>query len=390
MARAGDLPVGVKQKIEILKALARGAEILILDEPTSVLTPQETDRLFQELKTLCELGHTIVFISHKIHEVKTISDRVTIMRGGRCVGVFDTDAISEQEIANNIVGRDLGAVDRKPLCTQTPKTATEKSAVKIKVRDLMLAGRGDVPILGGVSFDVRGGEILGVVGVQGNGQAELAETLTRYRRPDAGSIFINGSDASDISIKQLRDLGCGYIPEDRLDQGVAEQSEIRDNLISNLYSKPPYCKRGVLRKKKVNEFANSLIADYDIDCNSIASSVSMLSGGNMQKLVAARECSASTDVLIAEQPTRGVDIGAAEIIHKRILSLRSNGCAVLLISADLSEVMRLSDCIIVLFEGKITAYFDDVPAVTEEELGLCMLGIEKHSHEQIGRAYCDK
>ena len=381
-ARVGGLPVGVKQKIEILKALARGAKILILDEPTALLTPQETDRLFDELKALCGQGHTIVFISHKIREVKAISNRITIMRDGGRVGVFDADSITEQEISNKIVGWDAGA--------ETTKTPAKKGGVKIKIRDLTLARGGGTPVLDGVSFDVCGGEILGVVGVQGNGQAELAETLTRYRAPEEGSVCINGGDISKLTMKQLRDAGCGFIPEDRLHQGVAADVDIRENIISNRYSKPPLSKRGVLNQKTINELTRGRIEEYEIKCGGGTAKVSTLSGGNMQKVVAARECGAAPGVLIAEQPTRGVDIGAAKIIHDKILALRGNGCAVLLISADLSEVMRICDSLIVLYEGKIAAFFDDVSAVTEEELGLCMLGLESHSRERIGRALNDR
>jgi len=373
--------VGVKQKIEILKALARGAGILILDEPTAVLTPQETDGLFEELKALCGQGHTIVFISHKIREVKAISNRITIMRDGGCAGVFDTDSITEQEISNKIVGRHAGA--------ETIKAPAKKGRAKIKIRNLTLA-RDGVQILDSVSFDVCGGEILGVVGVQGNGQAELVETLTRYRMPEEGGVYINGGDISKLNMKQLRDAGCGFIPEDRLHQGVAAGADIRENIISNQYSRPPLSKYGVLSQKTINELTRGRIEEYEIKCGGGAAKVSTLSGGNMQKVVAARECGVAPGVLIAEHPTRGVDIGAAKIIHEKILALRGNGAAVLLISADLSEVMRICDSLIVMYEGKIAAFFDDVSAVTEEELGLYMLGLEKHSRERIERAINDR
>ena len=375
-ARVGNLSVGIKQKIEILKALARGARILILDEPTAVLTPQETDRLFDELLALSGQGHTIVFISHKIREVKKISKRVTIMRDSYCMGVFDTDSITEQEISQKIVG--WNNTD-----TETAKTPKKKSSVKIKVRNLTIKGVGDVPVLDDVSFDVRGGTILGVVGVQGNGQVELVEMLTGSRTPDKGSIYINSSDISGFSMRQLRDSGCGFIPEDRLHQGVAVSVNIMENIISNQYSKPPFCRRGLLNKKMIDEFSDKCIAEYEIKCDGRATKISMLSGGNMQKVVAARECSTNPDVLIAEQPTRGVDVGAARAIHKKILSLRDEGCAVLLISADLSEIMRICDSLIVMYEGRIVAFFEDVSVITEEELGLCMLGIERHSRERI-------
>ena len=387
-ALVGGLTAGARQKIEILKALARGADILILDEPTAVLTPQETDRLFGELKALSMAGHTIVFISHKIREVMAVSDRITIMRGGARAGVFDTDSVSEQEIANIIMGREAGSETSPHLFA--PLRSAGKGKVKIKVRDLTLKGRGGEPMLSSVSFDVCGGEILGVVGVQGSGQTPLVEALTGRRFPDRGSVFINGRDVSKLSMRQIRDSGCGFIPEDRLRQGVAVDADIRENMISGEYAKPHLCKLGVLRQRSISEFTEKHVAEYEITCGGGSTKVSTLSGGNIQKVVAAREFGAATEVLIAEQPTRGVDIGSAKVIHEKILALRANDCAVLLVSADLSEVMRLCDKLIVMYGGKIAAYYDETSAVTEEKLGLCMLGLETHSHEQIARAYNDR
>ena len=387
-ARVGGLPAGAKQKIEILKALARGADILILDEPTAVLTPQETDRLFGELKELSAAGHTIVFISHKIREVMAVSDRITIMRGGARIGVFDTDDVTEQEIASKIMGKEAGSETSRHI--PAPPRPAERGEVKIKVRDLTLTGIGGEPMQDGVSFDVCGGEILGVVGVQGRGQTQLVEALTGHLVQDGGCVFINGSDVSKFSMRQFRDSGCGFIPEDRLRQGVAADADIRENMISGEYATPHISKLGVLRQRSIDEFAEKLVAEYDITCGGISSKVSTLSGGNMQRVVAAREFRSASEVLIAEQPTRGADIGSAKIIHEKILALRASGCAVLLVSADLGEVMRLCDSLIVMYGGKIAAYFDDISAVTEEKLGLFMLGLETHSREQIARAFNDR
>ncbi|MDR2023799.1 MAG: ABC transporter ATP-binding protein [Hungatella sp.] len=373
-----DLPVGAKQKIEILKALARGAKILILDEPTAVLTPQETDQLFVELQHLKEQGHTIVFISHKIREVKKISDQITIMREGRNNGSFVTSEISEREISNKIVGWEASLeLDKKP---------EKKGKICIRVENLTYYGGSTVPILDDVNFSVKSGSILGIAGVQGNGQVELVELMTRARKLEKGVIKINDCDISQLSVRQLRNTGYSYIPEDRLRQGVGKTASIRDNVISNQYSSGEFCKNGILRQKAVEDFANECIKQYEIRCGSLETPILMLSGGNMQKVVVARECSTNPSVLIAEQPTRGVDIGAAHIIHKKILAMRDSGCAVLLISADLSEIVRVCDSLIVMYEGKIAAYFKDAAHVTEEELGLCMLGINKHEPEQIRRA----
>lgn len=372
------LPVGIKQKIEILKALARGAKILILDEPTAVLTPQETDQLFEELIHLKEKGYTIVFISHKIREVKKISDRITVMRAGNLEGVFNTCDITEQEISNKIVGWEVNTILQKSIA-KTRDT-------RIQVKHLTYHGTSKVPLLDDINFSVRGGTILGIAGVQGNGQVELVELLTKARSIEKGSIQINNKMVNEHTLKQLRDSGFGYIPEDRMIQGIAKGATISENLISNQYSQKRFSKKGLLNIKVIENFAKQAIETYEIKCSGSGTKIEMLSGGNMQKVVVARESSKEPKVLIAEQPTRGVDVGAAHIIHEKLLTLRNQGGAVLLVSADLGEVMKVSDQLIVMYEGKIVAYFEDVAQVTEEELGLCMLGVHKHGEEQIRRA----
>lgn len=373
-----DLSVGMKQKIEILKALARGANILILDEPTAVLTPQETEQLFTELANLKEQGYTIVFISHKIREVKKISDRLTVMREGLTKGTFDTANVTEQEISNKIVGWEANMeITKKP---------PNKGDIQILVEHVSYYGGSDVPVLNDINFSVRSGAILGVAGVQGNGQVELVELMTRAREIETGSIKINGQNVAAQTVRKLRTNGYSYIPEDRMRQGVGAGASIRENLIANQFEHKSHCKNGFLKQKSIERFANDCIKEYEIRCNGGATELSMLSGGNMQKVVVARECSTSPTVLIAEQPTRGVDIGAAHIIHEKILKLRDEGCAILLLSADLSEIMRLSDSLIVMYDGKIVAYFDDPSQVTEQELGLCMLGSVTHDPAQIKEA----
>lgn len=376
-AITGTLPVGLKQKIEILKALARGAKILILDEPTAVLTPQETEQLFAELINLKNQGHTIIFISHKIREVKEISDRITILRNGCQVGEFLTNEVTEQEISNKIVGWKIDSkVEKKEL---------KEGEVRIRVKNLSYTSKDKSPILKDLSFIVRAGTIFGIAGVQGNGQTELVEILTKTRNIQNGTIEINGVDIRNLNIKTLRDLGYSYIPEDRMLKGVASNASVSENLISDEYDSPKLCKKSILRKGEISKLAKSLVKQYSIKCSGIEAKVGSLSGGNIQKIVVARECKNIPKVLIAEQPTRGVDIGAANIIHRELVKLRDEGCAILLVSADLSELMKLCDRLAVMYEGEIVAYFDDLSQVTESELGLCMLGAKKHDPEQIGR-----
>lgn len=372
------LPVGVKQKIEILKALARGAEILILDEPTAVLAPQETDQLFDELIHLKEQGHTIVFISHKIPEVKRISDRITVMRAGTFVGCHNTCDVTEQQISSMIMGCDMD--------TGIARTPYHAGEIRMKAEHVSYEDQNGVSMLKDVNFGVHGGMVFGIVGVQGNGQVELVDLITRRRTLKEGEIQISGKSVKDMTIEEIRKMRFGYIPEDRMVHGIAGHESIAENMISNRYSTPEFEKGGLLDYKKIDQFADENIKAYEIRCSDNKQNVGMLSGGNMQKVVVARECAHNPEVLIAEQPTRGVDIGAAHIIHKKIIELRDAGCAVLLISADLNEALKLSDVIAVMYEGEIVAYFDNLEDLNEEKLGLYMLGLEKHDKEQIRRA----
>ena len=372
------LPVGVKQKIEILKALARGAEILILDEPTAVLAPQETDQLFEELIHLKEQGHTIVFISHKIPEIKRISDRITVMRASQSVGCYQTADVTEKEISNLIMGCEMD--------TSIEKTEPKPGDLRSQVEDLSYTDKNGAQVLKNLSFGVHGGMIFGIAGVQGNGQVELVDLMTRKRAIRQGDILLNGKSVKKLSIQDIRKMQFGYVPEDRMEQGIAGRESIAENMVSNRYATQEFCRGGLLDYKKIGDFADENIKEYEIRCSGNKQNVGMLSGGNMQKVVVARECSHDPEVLIAEQPTRGVDVGAAHIIHKKIMELRNEGCAVLLVSADLSEALKLSDVIAVMHEGEIVAYFDNTEGLNEEKLGLYMLGLERHSDEQIRRA----
>lgn len=373
-----NLPVGVKQKVEILKALARGAEILILDEPTAVLAPQETEQLFEELLHLKKQGHTIVFISHKIPEIKQISDRITVMRSGKTVGTYFGSEVTEQQISNAIMGCEMD--------TSIKKEVREFGELGISVNNVSYKDENDVQILKNVSFGVKKGMIFGIAGVQGNGQVELVDMMSRKRVVQSGTITLNDEDINEKSVAKIRKNGLGYIPEDRLDQGVAAKESILHNMISNRLGSKEFNNHGFLNFKNIRKFVNQNIKDYEIRCVGGEQPVGMLSGGNMQKVVVARECGYDPQFLIAEQPTRGVDVGAAHIIHKKIVELRENGCAVLLISADLNEVLKLSDVLAVMYEGEIVAYFDTTEGLNEEKLGLYMLGLEKHDEVQIRKA----
>lgn len=376
-----NLPVGVKQKVEILKALARGAEILILDEPTAVLTPQETDQLFDELKELKKKGHTIVFISHKIPEIIQISDRVTVLRSGKTIETFLTSGATEKQISNAIMGCEMD--------TSIVKKKKQYGKVELSVSHVSCQDKAGVQELDDISFTVKKNMIFGIAGVQGNGQVELIDMISRKRNLQKGEIRIHGRDIKELDQKSIRKMSYGYVPEDRLDQGVAASISISENMIAHDLESERFQKHGFLNMKKIKSFVEQNIKKYEIRCSGGEQPVGMLSGGNMQKVVVARECEHNPEFLIVEQPTRGVDVGAAHIIHKRIVELSEQGSAVLLISADLSEVLKLSDVLAVMYEGRIVAFFESTEGLNEEILGLYMLGIEEHSKEQIGKAVAE-
>lgn len=372
-----DCSVGTKQKIEILKALFHGAKVLILDEPTAVLTPQETTELFKELMLLKEKGHTIIFISHKLNEVKEISNRITIMRAGKDVGTYHTDKVSKEDISNLMVGREV--------IWDLEKTKAVPKDVTVRVENITLVNEHKRRLLDDVSFSLRQGEILGVVGVEGNGQRELVDVLTGLQKISAGKINIMNQNTDKYTIRQIRDLGVSHIPEDRMTLGVAEFASIEDNLLSIYFDKKDFLNGPFLKQKEINVWAKDKVKDYTVKTGSEKTPVKMLSGGNIQKVVVAREFSNNPKVIVADQPTRGIDVGAAQFIHKKLIELRDHGASVLLISADLTEVMDLSDSLIVFYNGKIVAYFEDASKLTETELGLYMLGLKSQTEEEVRR-----
>ena len=377
-AKVEEIPVGIKQKVEILKALYRGADILILDEPTAVLTPQETDELFVQLEKLRDSGHTIIFISHKLDEIKKICNHATIMRSGKSMGTYEVKDISTEEMSRLMVGRDvILTFDKKP---SNPKE------VLMRVRNLSVRNNQGVQKIEDLSFDLRGGEILGIAGVEGNGQSELIDSITGLNKSYKGSIYIKDTDIEKSSIKEIRDLKLGHIPEDRMTSGCAGNLNILENLFSNQYTNQEYSGKMLLKTKRIQERSEELIVEYLVKCKSFRQNVGMLSGGNIQKVIVAREFSTEPDIIIANQPTRGVDVGAAEFIRRRLLEFRDKGCAIILVSADLNEVFSLSDRLAVMYKGKFSGMFTDVSAVTEEELGQYMLGL-KHQEVQEGVIY---
>ena len=377
--KVSSLSAGEKQKVEILKTLYRNAEIIILDEPTSVLTPQETETLFEELKQLKKLGHTIIFISHKLNEVKSISDRITVIRNGESKGTYENENLSLNEIAELIVGRKLlSSYDQL-------KNKVEEKEIVLDVQGVNLVNKNQ-KILNDISFAIAKGEILGIAGVQGNGQSELVRAIAGIGPMSGGSISLCGNRIDNLDVRHRRHMGLAYIPEDRLVDGVSAVASVSDNIISSYFDREDISGSVFMKRKNINKTAQSLVDDFSIRTKSIQSAVGSLSGGNMQKVVVARENNTNAIFLIAEQPTQGIDIGSSEYIRKRLIELRNGGSAILLVSADLEEVMSLSDKLIVMYDGAIAAYFNSTEDLSRNELGLYMFGVKRQTEEEIEEA----
>ena len=376
--RVEDLTVGQKQRVEILKALFRGAKILIRDEPTAVLTPQETQELFDELMHLKDSGYTIIFISHKLQEVKRICNRITIIRRGVTMGVHEVDSVSEQDISRLMVGRDVILNIEKEPC--------QPGEPLVKVKNLVMMDENGKRAVNDISFTLRRGEILGIAGVEGNGQTELVEALTGMSGYASGSIEIGKKDIKGCSVEKIRALKVAHIPEDRMTVGIAPKLSLTENMIADKLNWKKFFRGGVINRKAVREYGDQMIKEYQVLCKTQDVSVNSLSGGNIQKVVLARELSGEPQVIIADQPTRGVDVGASEFIRRRLVESRDAGNGVILVTSDLNEVLGLSDSLLVMYEGKIVAYIKDTSRITEEELGTYMLGIRKQTKEEIGEA----
>ena len=361
-----DLPVGVQQRVEIIKTLYRGADMLILDEPTAVLTPQEAEDLFRVMRTLVAQGKSIIFISHKLKEVKKIADRITVLRRGRVVGSADPHTASESQLAAMMVGREVMlVVDKDP---------AQPSDVVLDVRDLVVLDDRRSVAVDHLSLEVRAGEVLGVAGVQGNGQTELVEALTGLRPVVSGLVNLLGRDTTHASPRTILETGVAHIPEDRHRHGLVLSYPIADNLVLSTYYQEPFAHGVLVNDQAIQSNAERLVEEFDVRTPSAMTTAGSLSGGNQQKVVVAREFSRPIKLLIAAQPTRGIDVGSIEFIHKNIVRQRDEGVAVLLVSAELDEILALSDTIAVMFKGKIIATVDAAHA-TREQLGLLMAGV---------------
>jgi simple sugar transport system ATP-binding protein len=364
-ARIEDITVAQQQRVEILKALYRGAEILILDEPTAVLTPQEARELFAIIKSLKEQGKSIIFISHKLHEVLEVADRITVLRRGKKIDTVPREGATEESLARMMVGREvLLRVDKPP---------AKPSDTLLEVDDLHVVDDRGLEKVKGISLHVRAGEIVGIAGVDGNGQTELIDALTGLRRPASGTITVDGNAYGHHSTpRDMLDAGVGHIPEDRQRRGLVLEFTIAENIALHDYSSEPDSSWGWLYPGRLVDRARGLIRDFDIRGGGPRTRAGALSGGNQQKVIVAREVARNPKVLIAAQPTRGLDVGAIEYVHRRLVAERDEGRAILLVSLELDEILSLSDRILVMFEGEIVGEYP--PDVTEEELGIAMTG----------------
>jgi simple sugar transport system ATP-binding protein len=359
-----DISVGQQQRVEIMKALYRNADILILDEPTAVLTPQEASDLFEILRTLQREGLSIIFISHKLNEVLEIADRITVLRRGKTIETVPREGATEASLARAMVGRDV--------LLRVDKQAAEPGDVLLEVRELHVRDDRGIEKVRGVSFDVRAGEIVGIAGVDGNGQTELIDALTGLQKIESGTAIVAGHSLTHANARAALDAGMGHIPEDRQRRGLVLEFSIAENIALHDYAKPPTAKLGWLFPNRMVQRARTLISEFDVRGGGPLTRAGGLSGGNQQKLVAAREIARDPSVLIAAQPTRGLDVGAIEYLHRRLVAERDEGRAILLVSLELEEILSLSDRILVIYEGQIVG--EHTGQVTEEQIGLEMLG----------------
>jgi simple sugar transport system ATP-binding protein len=364
-ARVRDLPVGMQQRVEILKALQRQAQVLVLDEPTAILTPQEAHDLFGVVRKLAASGRTVIFISHKLLEVMDVADRVTVMRKGQVVGTKPIGETSVPDLALMMVGREI--------LLRVEKEAARPGEVVLEAEDLLVAGAGGVPAVRHISFQVRKGEVLGIAGVSGNGQTEMVEAITGMRPVEGGRVLLNGVDITHRQVGERRREGMAHIPEDRLVVGLNVGATIDENLIVSRYRRPAFSRLGLLRMDSIRQFARRVIDGYAIAAARPGGGIATLSGGNLQKVVLGRELSGDPDVIVANQPTRGLDVGSIEFVHQTLLEARARGAAILLVSVELEEILSLSDRVAVLFRGQVAGEMP-VGDATEESLGLLMAG----------------
>lgn len=360
------LPVGMQQRVEIIKALYRNAQILIMDEPTSVLTPQETEKLFNFIRDFKAKGHSVIFISHKLNEVMEIADRITVLRDGKIVGNVSRSEASESRLTHMMIGRDLEI-------TKTNNTIHPKSEM-LKIENLTIVGDRKSKVIDDISFTVREGEIFGIAGVSGNGQEELAQALCGLRKVKSGQITLSDKDITNKDVLSIIHQGVGYIPADRHKEGLVLDMSIEENLFLKNHSNPMFFYYGFLNQNKIQENARNLMRDFEIKAASSKSRAMTLSGGNQQKVAVAREVNIGTKLLVAIQPTRGLDLGAIDYVHKTLLKEKKEGKAILLISTEISEIMTLSDRIGVMYRGKLLKIIQRKDAKVDE-IGLLMAGI---------------
>ncbi len=365
-----DLPVGVQQRVEIIKALYRKADILILDEPTAVLTPQEASGLFEIMRTLLDRGVSIIFISHKLKEILEICDYVTVLRGGKVVGHADPKQSTQQSLASLMVGRDV--------ILQVDKSPAHPAEPVLSITNLNVADDRKLMMVKGLSLEVHKGEILGIAGVQGNGQTELVEAITGLRETVSGHIYMSGQDITHDSPRKITEAGVAHVPEDRQKNGMVADFPIKDNLVLQTYYVGPFAQGILADEDAKDENARQLVEQYDVRTPSIYINIGNLSGGNQQKTIIAREFSRPSHLLIVAQPTRGLDVGSIEFIHKQIVKMRDEGTGVLLVSAELDEILSLSDRVAVMYDGQI---IDTVPIeeADRERIGLLMAGVKQEA-----------
>lgn len=363
-----DISVGMQQRVEILKTLYRGAEILIFDEPTAVLTPQEIKELIQIMKTLIKEGKSIILITHKLKEIMEVCDRVTVIRKGVGIGTVNVNETNPNELASLMVGREV--------TFKTDKSESKPMQEVLEIKDLQVKDSRGLNVINDLKLNVNAGEIVGIAGVDGNGQTELIEAITGLRKSESGSIKLNGKEISNLSPRKVTESGMGHIPQDRHKHGLVLDFPIGENMVLQTYYKKPFSKSGILNYKEIYKKAKSLISEFDVRTPSEFTLARALSGGNQQKAIIGREVDRDPDLLIAAQPTRGLDVGAIEFIHKRLIEQRDNGKAVLLISFELDEIMNVSDRIAVIYEGEIVAIVDP-KQTSEQELGLLMAGSQR-------------
>ena len=363
-AKVASISVGMQQRAEILKALYRGAEILILDEPTAVLTPQEASELFTILRSLQEDGKSIIFISHKLNEVLEIADRITVLRQGKKIDTVPREGATREGLARLMVGREVVLSVEKP--------PAEPGETLLEVKDLVVADERGLEAVRGISLEVKAGEIVGIAGVDGNGQSELIDALTGLRSPSAGTITAAGENLTSANARACLDAGVGHIPEDRQVRGLVLDFTLAENLALHDYAKEPNSRWGWLYPGRLIERAGRLLKEFDVRGGRPQTLAAALSGGNQQKVVIAREVSRDPRILVAAQPTRGLDVGAIEFVHRRLVKERDEGRAILLVSFELEEILSLSDRILAVYEGRIVGEYE--PGVSEEELGIAMTG----------------